>query len=455
LDIQSRLNALMGDKMRQKRLADALARPGMGAVKPASEFFAERAERNPRARITIQDLFPLGRFVERAGARVFVLRWRLAPGDDQPVRLPMVAGADSLHATSDDVAGIYGAAPAGEWNPCRVAFLDTETTGLAGGTGTVIFLAGLGWFERDGSFLLEQYYIEDFDAERLLLELLDERLGEMVALCTYNGRGFDVPLLRTRMVLNRMRPDRLDLPNLDLLFFSRRLWKGALANVRLSTVEREVLGLARREDVPSADIPGMWHHSARSGDASAMRPVVMHHAQDIASLGALLAFHLAACREPERPGLLCRASEFTGLARLFLKRRDPARASALLELALRVVRDQGEEDAILYHLAALHRRAGRADRAVEIWEGFTARGLAVSLPAWVALAKHHEHTARDPRRALRLVNQCLNQLEIETELRRLSGRPLPSLPANHLRELEKRRERLTAKVARLAPGGSA
>src|SRR6185312_2978496 len=132
-------------------------------------------------------------------------------------------------------------------------FLDTETTGLAGGTGTYAFLVGAALIE-DGRVVVHQYFMRDFDEEPALLAALEPLLTRASAVVTYNGAGFDLPLLETRFVLGRRRWPA-SLPHLDLLKPARRVWTGWLSDCRLATLESTVLGLAREDDVPGAFIP--------------------------------------------------------------------------------------------------------------------------------------------------------------------------------------------------------
>src|SRR5207302_806542 len=148
----------------------------------------------------------------------------------------------------------------------RPLFLDTETTGLAGGPGTYAFLVGAGWIEGD-AFVVTQHFMRDLDEEPALLAALAPLLERAGGVVTFNGSGFDLPLLETRFVLARRRWPAT-LPHLDLLRPSRRVWTGCLDDCRLGTLERDVLGLSREEDVPGAVIPSLyfdWLRRRRAG----------------------------------------------------------------------------------------------------------------------------------------------------------------------------------------------
>ncbi|MBX7195067.1 MAG: ribonuclease H-like domain-containing protein [Sandaracinaceae bacterium] len=168
----------------------------------------------------------------------------------------------------------------------RVLFLDTETTGLSGGTGTLPFLVGLAWFE-DESLCLEQLLLRKPGEERPMLERLAMRMANASALCTYNGKSFDWPLLRTRAVMNRV-PVPAPTAHLDLLHCARRVFGPRLKEVRLVQMEAEVLGLRREHDIDGAEIPMRFWDFVRGADGSRLTPVIEHNANDLVALAALV-----------------------------------------------------------------------------------------------------------------------------------------------------------------------
>ncbi len=170
----------------------------------------------------------------------------------------------------------------------RAAFIDTETTGLAGGTGTLAFLIGVGTFETDGAFVVRQYFLRSPDEEPAMLLHLSETLNQLDALVTFNGRGFDVPLLTTRFTLVRMFPAFLTLPNLDLLAPARRMWRGRLASCSLSSLEYHVLDVHRDQaDIDGSLIPQLYFDYVRTGNAIEMPRVLYHNLFDILSMVTL------------------------------------------------------------------------------------------------------------------------------------------------------------------------
>ncbi len=171
-------------------------------------------------------------------------------------------------------------------------FLDTETTGLAGGAGTAAFLIGLGWFDGE-RFCVRQYFMRDYHEEPALLHGLAGELRRFDRLVTFNGKMFDVPLLDTRFRLNRGSFPLADAPHFDLLHPARRLWKARLESCRLQSLEAELLGLRRSGDIPGEEIPQVYFDWVRRRDARMLARVFDHNRQDIVSLAALAVF---ACR---------------------------------------------------------------------------------------------------------------------------------------------------------------
>ncbi|MCB2156297.1 ribonuclease H-like domain-containing protein [bacterium] len=454
MDFRSRMDDINRRKRQQEDILKAFREGKFDHIYRASELFERREAEPPREQRLLEAL-PHGRFEEDGDSRFVLLESRLKPdGAEQAYKLPIDSAEafdrhDLFRHLAPDVEDLD--------EPLRVsdiAFVDTETTGLSGGTGMVAFLIGVGWFEideqgRPSEFVIEQYFIEDFCHEPLMLDRLVERLRPFRAFCTYNGKTFDLPLLRTRGVMNRLRPTIWRKPNLDLLHFSRRLWRGAFESVSLSAVEANVFELTREKDVGGAEIPAIWLDFVRTGRCERLLPVLHHNAQDIASLGSLLSRLLLCLAEPETPGVLTRASEFCGMSRWYEQQGDRQTAARLLERGLEVMREAAEEDAALAKLALLHRREKAWDRAVEIWENMLQRPLSVSHAAYVELAKYYEHQTKDFGRAAELVQQCLRQMELEEELSRLTGRGMgPAVPPGTVEALAHRLERLERRRAR-------
>lgn len=173
----------------------------------------------------------------------------------------------------------------------QLLYFDTETTGLAGGTGTRAFMIGAADWQPEG-LRLRQLTITTLTAEVAMLRHFAQWLGPDTVLVSYNGKCYDAPLLNTRYRLARLPSPLPGRPHLDLLHPSRRRWKGRWENCRLGTIERQVLGVVREDDLPGSEAPRAWLDYLRGGSARDLRRVADHNAQDLRSLAALC-LHLA------------------------------------------------------------------------------------------------------------------------------------------------------------------
>jgi hypothetical protein len=312
----------------------------------------------------------------------------------------------------------------------ELLFFDLETTGLSGGTGNHIFLAGLAWLEA-GRLVCEQHFLADFPGEPEYLELLRGRLQAERILVSYNGKCFDSPLIRTRFLMNGLRWEPGE--QLDLLYWSRRLWKRTLGDCSLGSIERNVLGVVRADDVPGWEIPDIYFRFLRTGRPGRLPLVFEHNLQDVCSLTGLLALlerTLATGRVPQN-------ADGTGLGRWLLGcQRQDARRTTGVEL-LRSSFQAGELQAG-WSLSLFHKRNGDWDEAVRLWQEMAERRC--SILAAVELAKYFEHRRGDPAAALLWVE-------------RIFGWALP-LPPDTRIGLARRRERLQRRLARAGPASS-
>ncbi len=298
-------------------------------------------------------------------------------------RMPL----DGLARVPMDLLGRLVRLEAPPPDPNRLLFLDTETTGLAGGTGTYAFLVGAGWREDD-HFVVTQYFMRDLDEEPALLAALAPVLERAAALVTFNGGGFDLPLLETRFVLGRRRWPAL-LPHLDLLRPARTVWTACYDDCRLATLERAVLGLARESDVPGGLIPSLYFDWLRLRRASPLARVFAHNRDDVLSLAALLSWFAEALGEA--PSLS--AGEWAGLGRLW-EVVDLDRALRCYRTALECGLHGEHGHVVRLRLAWWEKRASRWEAACELWETAARHGAFDPRP-WEELAKFHEHRRRD------------------------------------------------------------
>ena len=278
-------------------------------------------------------------------------------------------------------------------------FLDTETTGLAGGTGTYAFLVGCAVVEG-GRVVLSQYFMRDFDEEPALLAVLEPLLTRASAVVTFNGTGFDLPLLETRFVLARRRWPAA-LPHLDLLRPARRVWAGWLSDCRLATLESSVLGLGREDDVPGAFIPLIYFDYLRSRRAAPLRRVFEHNRSDVLTLVALVGWFGRALVE----GAGVRPEEMAGLGRLW-EPLDLERGLACYRAALGEGLPEPVARWTRMRLAWWEKRAARWESACTLWDAARAHEVFDPRP-WEELAKYHEHRARDLAAARTIVEDAL------------------------------------------------
>lgn len=312
--------------------------------------------------------------------------------------------------------------------PSRWAFLDTETTGLAGGSGTLAFLVGVGVISPRG-FDLKQYFLREQAEEASMLASLANDLAEFDVLVTYNGKSFDVPLLETRYNMNRSKSPFTRLKHVDLLYGARRLWRLKLESCRLQELEKRILGHERVGDVGGAFIPNLYFDYLRNGDAGPLEPILFHNAIDILSLACLTAIVPQAIREPER---LKHGEELAGLARWFRNEDRLEEAASLMRLALKKpMRDELVWET-LWQLADVERKLGRHDAALMGWTELSTVANPRQAQALERLAMHYERREKNA------------ALALDFTLAALSIAPTP--------ELEKRRARLDARLSRPSSG---
>ena len=317
----------------------------------------------------------------------------------------------------------------------RTLFIDLETTGLSGGAGTVAFLVGCGWFDL-GAFQIRQFLLTSYASERALLSAVADCFDATSLLVTYNGKTFDVPVMETRWLFHRMPLPLESVRHFDMLHPARRLWRARDGSVqgdrdeggcRLSTLERVLCEVRRVGDIPGMDIPGRYFQFLRSGDARPLEPVLEHNRLDLISLAAVTAH---AVELVEKGGAHCRdAAEALALGKVYERagRTDRAldvyeraagdasapvdvRAEAIYRLGVRLRRDRRyvEAAACWRRLLELKPRRARVRHGAADPDAMLA---ALHQYAVEALAIHHEHRERDYEGAKELTLQLLEELE--------------------------------------------
>lgn len=291
-----------------------------------------------------------------------------------------------------------------DFDPRRACFVDTETTGLMGGTGTVAFLVGVGYFVDD-AFRLDQCILRDFDDEEPMLEYLAELFDRHDALVSYNGKSFDLPLLRTRFIQNRIPFRKGDILHLDLVHAARRFWKQRLKDCSLGNVEREILSIYREGDVPGYLIPQLWFRYLDERDARPLEGVIYHHEMDILSLVSLTAWMSQCLDAPAGQGF-AHTEDKLSVVRLHFRQKQYDGAIEHAAAFLDEVSDSPLRRECLEMLALACKRRARWEEMQEAWER-----LLEEFPgdpeALHELAKHYEHRARDLEAAARLCREAL------------------------------------------------
>ena len=305
-----------------------------------------------------------------------------------------------MAATAPANLRLLAPALGGDVDPRGLLFLDTETTGLAGGTGTYAFLVGVARVTGD-RLRVTQLFMRDLDEEPALIAALAPLLERATAIVTFNGGGFDVPLLETRFILQRRRWPA-SLPHLDLMRPARRVWGEWLDDCRLGTLEQRVLRVRRERDVPGYAIPSLYFEFLRRRTAGPLRDVLAHNRHDVLALVGLLGW---LCRALDGAGPLT-AYEHAGLGRLW-ERTDIERACLAYEAALAAGLDDPAAHAVRLRLARWEKRRARWAEARALWET-VARGGAFDPRPWEELAKFHEHRARDLSQARAIVVRAID-----------------------------------------------
>lgn len=308
-------------------------------------------------------------------------------------------------------------------SPERIAFLDTETTGLAGGTGTVAFVTGVGRITPDG-IVVRQFFLRDFDEEGSALAALAEHLGEFDVLVTYNGKAFDQPLLETRYRMTRQKPPFGRLEHLDLLYGARRLWKLRFESCRLVSLETEVLGVERVGDVPGHLIPVLYFNYLRNKLPTPLEPVFEHNRLDIVSLACLTAIVPRAFHSPHEVELA--GAEMVGLGRWLIAAE---RFEDGLVLLRRAVTQHIPDELLFRTLWDIAVTEKKMDRGVTAFYDLVQSRNPYRVMALEELAKHQEHVMRDAATALEFTLTALSHEESaglrkrEARLRRKASRP--------------------------------
>ena len=300
----------------------------------------------------------------------------------------------------------------------KALFLDTETTGLSGGVGTVAFLVGLGWIEG-GVFRVKQILMKDYASEGMLIEEMERTSAGFERTVSFNGRTFDLPLIETRCTMNRRRTPYAQMECIDLLAPARRLWKRRLGSVRLANLEEKILGHGREDDLPGSEAPQRYFDYLKTGELSLLKEVIDHNRQDILSMGALLA---EICEYYGSPRRVKETADLFSLGVALGRQGETDEAEALYRMAaqpesitgIRALSESGLRAQAGRELDQLLRREGRTEERMDVLRHMCA-SKDVGVYPHVEMAKIYEHRLHDIKSALRSARRAMELARDEGE----------------------------------------
>ncbi len=296
----------------------------------------------------------------------------------------------------------------------EILFFDTETTGLAGGSGTYIFLLGLGYF-KDESFVVRQYFMSDYHEEEALLWAVNQLFArDFKLLVSYNGKAYDYPLLQTRYIMMR-QPFQLNVScHLDLLFPARRLWKRRLLDCSLSNVEKRILKIYRNEDIPGYLIPNVYFRYVQNKDARSLKPVFSHNLQDIISLVLLTAKISQTLDDPLSMEQF--ALDLCSIGKIYEGYKDFQYSSRCYEEALKGNLSDQEMLDTLKLCSFAYKKQGEWEKAESSWYDIISLSSQFILHPYEELAKYYEHKLKDFYQAVSIVEEALSRLKKENNI---------------------------------------
>jgi len=283
-------------------------------------------------------------------------------------------------------------------------FLDTETTGLNGGSGTLAFLIGLGYF-KNYVFVLRQYFIRDYNEELAALIDFNRFIESFKGLVTFNGKAFDWNLLQSRLIFNRLKNSLKNPAQIDLLYPSRMLWKQKLSSCRLISLEENILDVERIDDIPGALIPNIYFNYLYDRNTKDIEKVIKHNELDILSMVSLMNKINSILEDPFKYAQ--DQWELLGVGQILEKWDDNDRMEECYKRCLFSERSSLKE-AALKKLALYYKRKKDFVSAAKYLEAALECSLRQNIPIMIELSKIYEHKTKDITKAIAIVEEAIN-----------------------------------------------
>src|SRR3984893_1217694 len=379
----------------------------LAALKPTRGAVARPADlREPNEEDPLSLLLGAGIARNHYGEHLAIRNWFSTPEFAEPSAVAL----ELLSRTRDE--GISRRTRAALEDPAKWLFLDTETTGLEGGTGTYAFLVGIAWWDA-GGLQVEKLFLRDFCQEHSLLQELSNRLADRPVLVTFNGKTFDWPLLENRFTMTRAIAVPRLAAHLDLVHPARALWRPRLGSVRLVDLERYVLdpvrlGWHRDDDVASTVIPQQYFDFLRGGPVEPLVAILRHNQMDLRGLAALFG-RINALLADESRNEEVESLDLFGLSQFLQRRGDPQRAHSTCAQAIALGLPFEFDRQARGELALLAKRRGEHESAAALWEEL-AKDRDNGVQACEQLAIYHERRRKDFGRALEFAQLALAKL---------------------------------------------
>ena len=294
----------------------------------------------------------------------------------------------------------------------NLIFLDTETTGLSGGTGTMVFMIGLAKFTGT-DLLLEQFFLRNPSEEEAFLHAISQFCADMKAVVSYNGKAFDIPILNTRHILQRISSPFINIHHIDLLTISRQLWRLRLSQCRLANIEQEILQYYRQDgEVPGYLVPEYYNNYLQTGDARPLKGVFYHNQEDVLSLTALFSLVADILEDPFNANLPYPVDVYS-LGKIFEQLHEPEIANKLYKHSQHHEQDTALRLRYILQQASLLKRQNLSQHAIPLWEEAATHN---NLHAIEELAKYHEHKSKQLHLSLELCQKALIHLALTNQI---------------------------------------